>query len=59
MLKLEIASCDKLAKHDALDATTNYKVEVINACELDTNLLQKEVDAYNQTMLNWQQNLKQ
>lgn len=58
ILKLEMASCDKLAKHEMRDATTNYKVEVINACELDTNLLQREVDAYNQTMLNWQQNLK-
>jgi len=59
LLKLEIESCDKLAKQDMYDAATNYKVEVINACELDANLLQSEVAVYNQTMLNWHQNLKE
>lgn len=59
LLKLEIESCEKLAKQDMYDAATSYKVEVINACELDANLLQREVDSYNQTMLNWQQNLKE
>lgn len=59
VLKLEMASCDKFTKHETRDATTNYKIEVINACELDANILQKEVDTYNQTMLNWQKNLKQ
>jgi len=57
ILKLETEACEKPSKLEVLDADTNYKVQVI--CDLDdkarSEQLQREVDAYNQTMRSWQQ----
>jgi hypothetical protein len=56
ILKLETEACEKLSKLEAHDADTNYKMQVM--CDSDdkvrSELLQKEVDAYNQTMRSWQ-----
>jgi hypothetical protein len=57
ILKFETQACEKPSKLEAHDADTNYKVMAICDSEYKTQgeLLQREVDAYNQTMRNWRQ----
>jgi hypothetical protein len=57
ILKFETEACEKPNKLEAHDADTNYTVLVICDSEYKTRgeLLQSEVDAYNQTMRNWRQ----
>jgi len=57
VLKIETQACDIATKHQAHDVDTNYNVMVI--CDADdkarSEQLQREVNAYNQTMRNWHQ----
>ncbi len=68
ILKIEALECGKTGKHESsFDALTNYKVVVLEVCRSEgeasndkasSALLQREVGAYNQTMLNWYQTHK-
>lgn len=57
VLKIETQACDIATKHEAHDVDINYNVMVI--CDADNKArseqLQREVNAYNQTMRNWHQ----
>jgi len=60
VLKIETQACDIATKHEAHDEDKNYNVIVI--CDADNKALseqlQREVNAYNQTMRNWHQTLQ-